>query len=84
MQLGRGDQYGVASQGEEKLGSPHLIFSGLLYPQTSELQPLGDIPYSTVSGSEASTVGPHIASSLITTSDIFTLVLKDMMEPKGQ
>lgn len=36
MELGRGDQHGAASQAEAKLGCPHLVFSGLLYPQTSD------------------------------------------------
>ena len=81
MQLGRGDHHGVASQAEATLNCPHLMFSRLLYAQTSDLQPLGDIPCSTLSGSEASTVGHDIPSSGITTSDMSILVL---MEPRGQ
>lgn len=54
---------GMASQAEAKLNCPHLIFSGLLCAQSSGLQPLTDIVCSTLSGSEARTVGHDILSS---------------------
>lgn len=58
----RGDQNGVASQAEAKPNCPHLIFSGLLCAQASDLQPLGHIPSSTLRGSDASAVGPDTSS----------------------
>lgn len=61
--LERHDHNGVASQAEAKPNCPYLIFSGLLCAQVSDLQPLGNIPSSTLRGSDASTIGPDTSSS---------------------